>query len=69
MLVWCLQFGIGEIIWGLKFRGPKCAIGGLKFGVGDIIWGLIFQILCHCPSHFLNIKFFFAARQLIIRGL
>ena len=40
MLIWGLQFVVGEIIWGLK--GPKCAIFGLKFGVGEIIWGLIF---------------------------
>ena len=39
----CL-FGVGEIIWGLKFRGPKCAICGLKFAVGQIIWGLIFLV-------------------------
>ena len=29
-------FGVGGIIWGLKFRGPKCAICGLKFGAGEI---------------------------------
>ena len=34
---WGLKFGVGEIIWGLKFRGPKRAICGLKFGVGEII--------------------------------
>ena len=39
MLIWGLQFGVGEIIWGLKFRGPKCAGSGPKFGVGEIIWG------------------------------
>ena len=39
----CL-FGVGEIIWSLKFRGPKCAICGLKFAVGQIIWGLIFLV-------------------------
>ena len=33
MLIWCLQFGVGEIISGLKFRGPKSAICGLKFGL------------------------------------
>ena len=39
----CL-FGVGEIIWGLKFRGPKCAICGLKFAVSQIIWSLIFLV-------------------------
>ena len=53
----CL-FGAGEIIWGLKFRGPKCAICGLKFGVGEIIWGTIF-LVSHCPMHFLSIKLLF----------
>ena len=57
VLIWGLSFGASEIIWGLKFRGPKCAICGLKSGVGKIIWGLIFPV-CHCPSHFLSIKFF-----------
>ena len=33
----CL-FGVGKIIWGLKFRGPKCAICDLNFGTGKIIW-------------------------------
>ena len=33
VLIWDMQFGLGEIIWGLKFRDPKCAICGLK------IWG------------------------------
>ena len=68
MHIWSLQFGVGEILWGLKFQGPKCAIFGLKFGVGEIIWGLIFPV-CHCPSHFLSIKFFFETGQLIIWGL
>ena len=68
MLIWCLQFWIGEIIWGLKFQGPKCAICGLKFEVGEIIGGLIL-LICHCPSHFLGIKIFFETRQLIIWGL
>ena len=54
MLIWGLSFGASEIILGLKFRGPKCAICGPKFGVGKIIWGLIFPV---CPSHFLCIKF------------
>ena len=57
MIIWDLQFGVGKIIWGLKFRGPKGAICGLKFEVGDIIWGLIF-LVCQCPSHFLSAKFF-----------
>ena len=64
----CL-FGVGKIIWGLKFRSTKCAICGLKFGVGEIIWGLIF-LVCHCQSHFLGIEFvcfcFFLTGQLII---
>ena len=30
MLIWGLQFRVGEIIWGLKFRGPKCTICDLK---------------------------------------
>ena len=38
---------------------------GFKFGVGEIIWGLIF-LVCHCPSHFLSIKFFFETGQLFI---
>ena len=25
MLIWGLKFRIGEIIWGLKIRGPKWA--------------------------------------------
>ena len=29
--------GVGKIIWGLKFRGPKCTICSLKFGAGEII--------------------------------
>ena len=37
VLIWGLQFGVGEITWGLKFRGPRCAICSLKFGVGEII--------------------------------
>ena len=39
----CL-LGEGKIIWGVKFRGPKCAICGLKFAVGQIICGLIFLL-------------------------
>ena len=57
MLIWGLQFGVGEIILGLKLQGPKNAICGLKFGVVEIIWGLIF-LVGHSPSHFLSIKFF-----------
>ena len=57
ILIWGLQFGVGEIIWGLKSRGPKCTICGLKFRVGEIIWGSIFQVY-HGPSHFLGIHFF-----------
>ena len=53
MLIWVLQFRVGEIIWGLKFRGSKCAICGLKSGEDIIIWGLIF-LVCHHPSHFLR---------------
>ena len=33
-----LIFGVGEIIWGLKFQCPKCAICSLKFWEGEIIW-------------------------------
>ena len=67
VLIWGLPFGIGEIIWGLKFRGPKYAICGLKFGVGKITWSPIF-LLCHCLSHFLSIKLVFETGQLIIWG-
>ena len=42
-MLMCL-FEVGKIIWGLKFRGPKCAICGLRFAVGQIIWGLIFLV-------------------------
>ena len=56
MPIWSLSFAASKIIWGLKFRGPKCAICGLKFGVGKIIWGLTFPV-CHWPSHFLSVKF------------
>ena len=52
-----MQFGVGVIIWGLKFRGPKCAICGLKYGECKIIWGQTF-LEFYCPSHFLSIKFF-----------
>ena len=68
MLIWGLQFGVFKIIWGLKIRGPRCAICGLKYGVGEIIWGLIF-LFCHCPSHFLGDKLFLKTGQLIIWGL
>ena len=37
-------------------------------GISKIIWGVIF-IVCHCPSHFLSIKFVFETGQLIIWGL
>ena len=55
VLTWL--FGVCEIISGLKFRGPKCAICGLKFWQSEIIWGLIF-LECRCPSHFLVSSFF-----------
>ena len=58
MLIWGLQFSVGEIVWGLKLFRPKCAIYGLKFGVGENIWGPIF-LVCHCPSHFLIIMLFY----------
>ena len=58
VLIWGLQFGVGEIIWGVKFQVPKCALCCLKFGVGEIIWGLIF-LVCHCASHFLSIEVYF----------
>ena len=57
VLIWGLNIEVGEIIWGLKFRRPKFAFSCLKFGVGEIIRGQLF-IVCHCPSHFLSIKFF-----------
>ena len=64
----CL-LGLGEIIWGLQFRGPKYAICGLKFGVDKIIWDLIFPV-CYHPNHFLSIKLtVFETGQLIILGL
>ena len=63
-----LIFGVGEIIWGLKFQCPKCAICGLKVRESEIIWGLIF-LVSHCPSHFLSIKLFLETGQLIIGGL
>ena len=66
-MLMCL-FEVGEIIWGLKSRGPKCATCGLKFEVGEIIWGLIFLVY-HCPSSFLGIKFVFETGQLITWGL
>ena len=37
VLIWGLQFGAGEIIWGLNIRGPRCAICSLKFEVDEII--------------------------------
>ena len=57
---------LGSVIWGwrnylgskISGLGPKCTICCLKFGVGKVIWGLIF-LVCHCPNHFLGIKFFF----------
>ena len=71
MLIWGLQFGEGKLIFILKFQGTKSAICGLKYGVGEIIWGLIF-LVCHCPSHFLSIKFWlfgvFEKVDLIIWG-
>ena len=58
-LLMCL-FGVGEIIFSLKFRGLKCAaIFGLEFGESEIIWALIF-LVCHCPNHFLSFKDFFS---------
>ena len=63
-----LIFGVGEIMWDLKFQCPKCAISGLKVWEGKIIWGLIF-LVTHCPSHFLSIKLFLETGQLIIWGL
>ena len=63
-----MQFEVGEIIWDLKFQGPKCAICGLKSGEGEIIWDLIF-LVSHCPSHFLSIKLLLETGQLITWGL
>ena len=42
MLLLDLKFQVCEIIWGLKFRIPKCAFWGLKFRVAEIFGGLIF---------------------------
>ena len=36
VLIWDLSFGTGEIIWDLKFRGPKCAICGLNLGLARL---------------------------------
>ena len=63
-----LIFGVGEIIFGLKFQCPKCGTCGLKFWEGEIIWGLIL-LVSHCPSHFLSVKLFLKTGQLIIWGL
>ena len=68
MFIWGLQFGLGEIICGLKFRGSSCAICGLKSAVGEIILGLIF-LVCHCPNHFLVSSSFSETGQLIIFGV
>ena len=57
MLIWDLQFGVGEISWRLKSRAPKSAVCGLKFGVGKTFWSLIF-LVCHGPNHCLSINFF-----------
>ena len=37
MLILDLKFQVCEIIWGLKFRIPKCVFGGLKFRVAEIL--------------------------------
>ena len=60
-------FNLGQAIFlgSEMLRCLMCYISGLKFGVGEIIWSLIF-LVCHCPSHFLSIKFFFVTGQLII---
>ena len=51
------------LIWGLPF-----GVGEVICGVGEITWSVIF-LVCHCPSHFLSVKFFFETGQLIIWGL
>ena len=33
VLIWGVKFGAGESIWGLNFRGSKCAYLGCE------IWG------------------------------
>ena len=68
VLLWDLQFEPGEIIWGLKFRGPKCAICGLKFGVGEIIRSLrsVRYVIVQAISQYQG---FCEAGQLIIWGL
>ena len=33
MFIWGLQFGEGEIIWGLECQGPRSAVCGLTFEV------------------------------------
>ena len=35
MLIWGFKFGMAEIIWGLKFRGLKCASLISKIKVGQ----------------------------------
>ena len=51
----CL-FGVWSLgkakLFGLKFRGPTCAVCAQKIGVDQIIWGMIFR-LCQFLSHFL----------------
>ena len=45
MLIWGLQFGEGEFVWGLKFRGPKSAVCGLKFrGPKSAVCGLKYVV-------------------------
>ena len=58
------EVGEAEIIWGLKFCGPKCAYLVQKFKAGDIIRGLIFL----CPQK-LIFRQKISDEQLIISGL
>ena len=67
MLIWGLQFGVGEIIWSLKFRGSKCCLwseicGGRDY-LGSDISGMSLS------KQFYSIKFVFETGQLIILGL
>ena len=51
------------IIWGLKFRGPKCTYFGLKFRLDEVILGVTFL----CPSTFI-FSLRISGRQLIVFG-
>ena len=38
LLIWGLQFGSGQIIWGLKIRGPKCTICVMILFIFSQLW-------------------------------